>query len=378
MNALHLTMPRLRIPSVATVRERFDAYRTRAGFGTSVRANFYHKLSILLQGGSDITSALRVLYEVHSDEGAKPHDPVARVTAACIRGVEDGVQMSVTLEPYASVVERSIISAGEEASGGELGLAFERAVKGMGRRQLLADAVTEPLQQAKITGYLSAMMVIGWSFWVAPQLQALVSMDQVASSTLLMFDFGDFIRDAWLPIVVGAVVGYQYVKRSLPGAKRTGDIGKFVDKLPPYSIYRIFQGTQFIDNLATLLGGGVPLITALENMVTHADPWLRARVEPVRQHVENGKRLSDALRMTGYEFPDRESIAFLNAIQSKAGNGSELNAFAERWVGESVKRIRRVAGWANIAAMMLAAGFFMLMVAAVLGLTQVSSAGAGM
>jgi len=54
----------------------------------------------------------------------------------------------------------------------------------------------------------------------------------------------------------------------------TGNVRRFLDKYPPWVLYRDFSGAMLIVSLSTLMRSGVSLRSSLERSLRFSSPWL--------------------------------------------------------------------------------------------------------
>jgi type IV pilus assembly protein PilC len=89
-----------------------------------------------------------------------------------------------------------------------------------------------------------------------------------------------------------------------------------------------FSVAEFVRTLSTLLEGGLPVVTALQNSVESVSSPLLARgIEQARKEVMGGRPLSSSLRMTGF-FPPL-ALDMVEVGESTGALPSMLEAVAE-------------------------------------------------
>ncbi len=114
--------------------------------------------------------------------------------------------------------------------------------------------------------------------------------------------------------------------------------------LPPWSIYRMLQGTTFLLNMAVMLNAGIRPYDSLASMIKISPPWLKQRLEAARYGVGLGQNLGVALRSAGHDFPDRQAIQYLCILANRGGFSEALVKFSRRWQETSLKQIELAAG----------------------------------
>src|SRR5690606_30786578 len=76
-------------------------------------------------------------------------------------------------------------------------------------------------------------------------------------------------------IALGALIVFLiWVVWSLPNMAKS-PMRKWLDKIPPWSIYRMLHGSTFLLNIAVLLQAGVRVQEVLKMMSRTGSPWLK-------------------------------------------------------------------------------------------------------
>jgi hypothetical protein len=131
-----------------------------------------------------------------------------------------------------------------------------------------------------------------------------------------------------------------------------------VEKLPPWSIYRLVTGSVWLFTVATLLRGGIQLEAVFGDMLKGGTmrPWLAERVRAIKERYRSEANLGQILLHLGMHFPDDELVEDLAVYASLPNFHGTLYSIAKEWLDDGVKRIGRMARLAN-GVMMLAIVF---------------------
>jgi Type II secretory pathway, component PulF len=136
----------------------------------------------------------------------------------------------------------------------------------------------------------------------------------------------------------------------------TGPVRVTLDKLPPWSIYRIVNGAGFLLSMGALVAAGVQSARALEKLRKNASPWLKERLDATLKHVYSGSNVGRAMQRAGYSFPDEEIIEDLCAYADLPAFTEMLETLGKEWMSESVELISAQARVLNTIALMAMAG----------------------
>ena len=138
------------------------------------------------------------------------------------------------------------------------------------------------------------------------------------------------VRDALLRIIVGAIAAiaagtWWWVKQ--PGQRRRLD--RLILKMPALgSIAQKFSTSQAARTLATLLGGGIPLVNALEvSARSLGNQYMAGELQSAAQQVREGRSLATSMEESG-AFPD-VSIKMVEVGESTGALQDMLNSLAD-------------------------------------------------
>jgi type II secretory pathway component PulF len=152
-----------------------------------------------------------------------------------------------------------------------------------------------------------------------------------------MVDSAGFIQNWFVWIVAFVVAAIVGVIVSLP--LWTGYLRSSFDRYPPYSIYRVMQGSSWLISMSALIEAGMRIQTAMEELIKVASPWAKERISATLVGIRSGKNLGDALISTGLGFPDEEIISDIRVYSSKSDFDSALKEIGDSWITESVEKI---------------------------------------
>jgi type IV pilus assembly protein PilC len=147
--------------------------------------------------------------------------------------------------------------------------------------------------------------------------------------TTMIVGFSNFIINNLLVIVLAlaAVVAAAVTWAKSPGQRAR--LHHLLFRLPWVGdTFRKFSVAQLARTLATLLGGGIPLVNALEISVKAiSNKHLARELEIVRQQVQEGQSFSESLRGRGI-FPD-VAVKMVEVGESTGALQEMLNSLAD-------------------------------------------------
>jgi type IV pilus assembly protein PilC len=252
----------------------------------------------LLKAGLPVVHSFEILLE-------RQESPALRRVLADVRErVNSGASISEAFAEQGDLFPRlywTSLKAGEKT--GEIESVLRRYLKYQKTVLALSRKVLSTLVYPAILILLSIVLITILMTVVIPKFQDFFGEfgGELPLLTVVVIRTAGFLRDNIVWILGGLVAlflaGSRWIKT--PKGAEWGD--RMLLKIPFIGgIFRRFGITQFTRSLATLLGGGTPLVPALENAADAiGNRFLSRRVREVVPRVREGGELWKALEGTG-------------------------------------------------------------------------------
>ncbi len=314
----------------------FSAWWARRAFTPAVRIEIFDELASLLGNGVPILQALEALHRQASKKGKRPGEPLAIVLASWIRSVKNGRSLGAAVRGWVSPQEQMLITAGETSGTLEasLPLVIEVLVAGASVRGALFGGLAYPIS------LLASALALLWLFAVGviPEFARISRPEGWDGLGYSLYVMSNVVRAWAAPGAVLAVAAAIALIVSLP--RQTGPIRVRLDRIPPWSMYRLIQGSGFLMSLAALVRAGVPVERALSMIGGGATKWLKERIDGALYGLRQGSNLGEALQRAGHEFPDRRIIDSLVIYSSLSEFDRALHKVAHRWLDKGTQAVR--------------------------------------
>ncbi|MEO8247952.1 MAG: type II secretion system F family protein [Burkholderiales bacterium] len=255
------------------------------------------ELSIMLRAGLSLDNALRVLIEM----SVKPS--VAQLLNQVLEDVKGGGAFSRALSRHRDLFGDfyiNMVRSGE--ASGQVSEVLARLVEHMERlRALRENVVSATIYPAILLG-VAVLSVVAMLGFVVPQFEKLFTDmgDALPLPTRIVMLAGRAFTDYGLWIGIGAVALGWLLLRWLRSASGRNWWQSTALRLPIVGRLTLkYQLTLFSRSLGTLLGNGVPMLTAL-NIATETvgNGRLRERLETVAPLVKEGGKVVQAMAAT--------------------------------------------------------------------------------
>jgi type II secretory pathway component PulF len=306
---------------------------TKLQFRSSRKHRFriYRKLEGMLRMNEALSRALDRLYLNTSEMGKHPRRPGAVALREWFLKDRTGVPLSDSMEGWVPTGELYMIRAGEES--GTLAKALGSIQKVGEKAKQMREAVTYAV------GYPVFMIVLVSFVLYMFGVQLIENMRKSAPKNVVaamggVATLSDFIRNWGIAVIILLLIIAGIITFTLPYWR--GKLRAKFDMYPPWSWYRILQGSGFLLGLSALLGAQVPLKRSLEILEEQGNPWMRERIGAARQEVLRGSNLGEALRTGKFNFPDPQVAVDLEILSERADVGQVIEEVTEEWINEQI------------------------------------------
>lgn len=352
---------------------RLNLRRGQRGLGAKEIASFTRDLATLLQAGLPLDRALQILTDLADDPRLE------NLISNLQEQVRGGATFSAALQEQGTTFSRlyiNLVRAGE--AGGALELVLERLSDYLERSRELRESVLSALIYPAILLTVAAVSVVMLLVYVIPQFtQLFEDMGQdLPLATQMVVGMGNFFRGYWwlLLLLVLGIVAYFRQQFGDPQKRYRWDrrilripmIGELVSKV---------EMARFSHTLSTLLGNGVPLLTAL-GIVKEilSNRVLAEGVETAADSLKQGRGLAEPMMETGV-FPQL-ALQMMKVGEESGQLDSMLSKVAHVYDREVKTAIQRVLALLEpvliVGLGVFVAGIIMSILVAVLSVNQLA------
>jgi type IV pilus assembly protein PilC len=259
---------------------------------------FNQELMALLKAGLPVVRCFEILLE------RQKHPTLRRVLGDVRERVNSGMSISEAFAEEGDLFPRlywTSLKAGEKS--GELEAVLRRYLKYQKTVIALTRKVVSTLVYPAILIALSAGLITILMTFVIPRFTEFFSdfNAELPLLTVVVLSVATFLRTHILLIAAGIGGAGFFASRWLKTTTGREWFDAAILKLPVVGgIFRRFAITQFTRSLGTLLGGGTPLVPALENASDAVgNRWVSRRVKHVVPKVREGRELWKTLEEIG-------------------------------------------------------------------------------
>jgi general secretion pathway protein F len=316
----------------------------RGRIGNTDLALLTRQLASLLTAGLPLERALSALIE----QAERPH--VRDVLAAVRTDVLGGGSLANALEQHKRDfpdIYRALVAAGE--TSGDLGEVLERLATYIEERNALTTKVVMAFVYPAVVTCVALLVVIGLLTYVVPQVVSVFDQtkQKLPILTVLLIGLSDFLRAygfILLGVVIVFVIGFRTALKQ-PAFRLRWD--RRMLGLPVMGrVVQSLNTARFASTLAILVGGGVPILKALEagartigNLVMRQD--VDATVVRVREGTSLARALGVGVKRGGQSTKSSFPPVLIHLIASGESTGNLPEMLRRAAQGQSDELTRR-------------------------------------
>lgn len=258
----------------AFLRAQFRASRTK-------QLTFLDVLLRLVADGFPPSRVVEHIREVGS--------PVERVAAdAILHGLDEGRTVA---DAMSRVFRPDIVSAvGAAEQSGGLAARGMAVLNRLREQQEAKRGVYAQLSWPAFYLAFACALYVGFALGVWPQFEQTAPIEGYA---LAAYRIGLFMI-AWWPVLLALAVVLPvlagFLVRRYAGAGR-----RLLDRIWPFSMYRVLLGANALDDLGTLMAAGLEPRTAIETVSHAASPYARRFFENMQRRLDEGRNIAEIL-----------------------------------------------------------------------------------
>ena len=312
----------------------------RRSFGFNVRMAFYDKVFRLCS--NEVNLSFNQVVEALREQQYKLHKGKSILyflyTDIASR-LSSGASESEALNGFVPDVDAMMINSFKDddiSSGFKNLMDYNIKVKEM--NSALLKALTYP-------GLLFGIsIVVVWYFSISliPALTAALTPDmQLSSASEMMISLSQnfylYLTSIGLTLI-GLIVLLSWALPNYNGSFR-----RTLEKIPPFSIYRIVNGCGFLNALAALSNSGYQQYEAIEEMKENSTKYLAYRLELIAEQIKGAKNLGSALVDINLDFPDKKMLEDIELISRFGVLEDSLSKMADDMTEKGLNLINKQA-----------------------------------
>lgn len=258
--------------------------------------------------------------------------------------IEAGTSFSQALEKHPDAFSSyyiSMVRSGETA--GSLSTVLNSLAEHLEREYELQNKIKSALTYPAFIVIIGVSVLFLMVVFVVPNLTRTLSDlgGDLPFITKVVIGLVDILRSFWLLFLLLLTGGIFFLMRYIKTPEGKGNFDVFLLKVPGLnSFLRMMYLSRFAENLATLVAGGLAIVSALEiTQEIVGNTYYKKIIGEAKQAVQKGARISDVLGRYPLEFPPVFTQMVLVGEQSGTLDTTLLNIvqFYQRELSNAVE-----------------------------------------
>lgn len=267
---------------------------SKASFGMTKRIAMYEQISAMMNESMPIIDVIRDLEIIYKTENK--NDPRVYMLGCWRKAMEQNGSILKEIVHWVPESEVVMFKTAEET--GEWVKCLESLIFQVEKQSEIKKAVLGQMGYPVFLSVFLILVLYGFGGFGVPMLSEMLPVERWPQFSMPLHDISVFIATkihyVLLFIVIFLVVVF-YVQ-----AKYVGKGREYLDKFPPYSIYKAMQGASFLISLASLLKSGIPIIESVKIIESNSSPWMKSKIKDINRAFGKGETGAGALITKGH------------------------------------------------------------------------------
>lgn len=257
----------------------------------SQRKILYNLLADLLDDGVPLYDALNLIC---NDDGERVYGRafIKKLTLIMDK-MKSSSSVTDVLEGVVPPQDLTILNAAERS--GQLSQGLRMIISMVEKNDEIVSSLRKSLISPIMLFVIVLLVIMGYSLQVFPTFLGVLPLQNWPPITQSLYGFGKYLSEGgFVTIMVIFVIVIVLIRASMPLI--SGNIRSLIiDKVPPYSYYRIMQVGVFLRMLSTLMLNNVPMVDALNLMKERTSPYMGYHLSKFTNNMKSGRSYKESL-----------------------------------------------------------------------------------
>lgn len=259
--------------------KKVDGY-LKFKFGMKERLNLYERLAAFTKEEFPLFDSLQK-FKTRYD---KKKDFRGKIIAYWLEDMKYGASLSDVLQGWVPDAELNLIQAGEEGKGIDQGL--DEAIKFAKSAQKIKNTIVSGSTYPVILLLVVLGFIAMFSVKLAPTYLGILPLERWPSMGQNLYNFSHAIVSYWYMLFAGLGVMGFIISKTI--GIWIGQTRELFDKVPPWSVYKVYQASAFLISLASMMQSGTPLNDSLKKIKKSCSPWLAEYIGSMEKNLKKG------------------------------------------------------------------------------------------
>lgn len=258
-------------------------------FGLKERISLYERLKSYIEEGFPVYESLKKFRNRYQ----KRKDFREKILDSWLKKMESGQSFRHAIKGWVPDAELNLIASGEEGQGLHLGLA--EAIRFATSSAKIKSTIKKGVMYPMALFIIIILFIAMFSLQLAPTYLEILPLEKWPEAPLFLYGISEFIVTKWIYCLIIMVLISIIISKTI--GVWTGPVREVFDKVPPWSVYKVYQSSAFLISLASMMQSGVPLNEALIKIKNSSPKWLNQYLDKMLKNLAQGGKYGDNLNV---------------------------------------------------------------------------------
>lgn len=274
-------------------RTGFKYHQAKLSFGMKKRIDMYEQIMAMMDEGMPIVDVISDLESIYKSENKS--DPRVYILGCWRKAMEQ--HGSILKEIVHWVPENEVVMFKTAEETGEWSKCLASLVFQVEKQSEIKKAVLSQMGYPVFLSIFLILILYGFGGFGVPMLSEMLPVERWPEFSMPLHNISVFVATNILYVIAGLIAFLIVVFRIQ--AKYVGAARRYLDKFPPFNIYKSMQGASFLISLASLLKSGIPVIESVKIIEENSSPWVKTKIKDINRAFAKGDTGASALIAAG-------------------------------------------------------------------------------
>lgn len=261
----------------------------KMSFGIKKRIDLYEQIRAMTEEGIPIVDVITSLERIYKSENK--NDRRVYILGRWRKAMEN--HGSILKEIIHWIPESEVVMFKTAEETGEWVKCLDSLIFQVEKQSEIRKVVISTMGYPVFLSIFLIGILYGFGKHGVPMLAGMLPVNKWPEFSMPLHDISVFIAGN-IHLVVAGIIGFFVIVFKLQN-KYVGKARPYLDRVPPFNVYKAMQGASFLISLASLLKAGIPVIDAVKIIEGNSSPWVKSKIKNINKAFNRGDTGAGAL-----------------------------------------------------------------------------------
>lgn len=267
----------------------FQYHLAKMSFGIRKRIDLYEQIRAMTEEGIPIVDVVSSLERIYKSENK--NDQRVYILGRWRKAME--TQGSLLKEIIHWIPESEVVMFKTAEETGEWVKCLDSLIFQVEKQSEIKKVVIGQMGYPVFLSIFLVAIMFGFGNYGVPMLAEMLPVNRWPEFSMPLHNISVFIAGNIHLVIVGVIAALVVVFKLQN--KYVGKARPYMDRFPPYNVYKAMQGASFLISLASLLKAGIPVIDAVRIIEENSSPWVKSKIKNINKAFNKGDTGAGAL-----------------------------------------------------------------------------------